>query len=128
MQYLKRTEAHDFALVDAAMNDLLRPALYGAWQERQPVRMNSEGTRAVWDVVGPVCETADFLGRQRELTLSPRDRLAVLGAGAYGFVMSSNYKSRPRAAAVMVDGERMQVVRQRECLDDLIRGESRLAE
>ncbi len=128
VQYLKRTETHDFALVDAAMNDLVRPALYGAWQDIQPVRMNSEGARAVWDVVGPVCETADFLGRQRELTLSPRDRLAVLGAGAYGFVMSSNYNSRPRAAEVMVDGERMQVVRQRECLDDLIRGESRLAE
>jgi len=108
------------------MNDLIRPALYSAWQDIQPVRENRGGTTAIWDVVGPVCETADFLGRDRELTLSPKDRLAVMGAGAYGFVMSSNYNSRGRAAEVMVDGEQLHLVRERETLADLMRGESRL--
>lgn len=126
VQYLKRTSAHNFALVDAAMNDLIRPALYGAWQDIQPARINGGGSTASWDVVGPVCETADFLGRSRELTVAPGDRLAVMGAGAYGFVMSSNYNSRPRAAEVMVDGDHLHIVRQRESLDDLVRGESRL--
>lgn len=126
VQYLKRTPAHNFALVDAGMNDLIRPALYSAWQDIQPVKNNRGGTTAIWDVVGPVCETADFLGRDRELTLSPKDRLAVMGAGAYGFVMSSNYNSRGRAAEVMVDGEQLYVVRERETLADLMRGESRL--
>lgn len=126
VQYLKRTPAHNFALVDAGMNDLIRPALYSAWQDIQPVRENRGGTTAIWDVVGPVCETADFLGRDRELTLSPKDRLAVMGAGAYGFVMSSNYNSRGRAAEVMVDGEQLHLVRERETLADLMRGESRL--
>lgn len=126
VQYLKRTPAHNFALVDAGMNDLIRPALYGAWQDIQPVSPHSHGTSAVWDVVGPVCETADFLGRDRELTLSPKDRLAVMGAGAYGFVMSSNYNARGRAAEVMVDGDRMHIVRERETLADIMRGESRL--
>ncbi|MEQ8515512.1 MAG: diaminopimelate decarboxylase [Chromatocurvus sp.] len=126
VQYLKRTPAHNFALVDAAMNDLIRPALYSAWQDIQPLRQGSDGVAATWDVVGPVCETADFLGRDRQLTLAPRDRLAVMGAGAYGFVMSSNYNSRPRAAEVMVDGDQLHIVRERESFADLVRGESRL--
>ncbi len=126
VQYLKRTPAHNFALVDAAMNDLIRPALYSAWQDIQPLRQAGSGTAAIWDVVGPVCETADFLGRDRELSLAPGDRLAVMGAGAYGFVMSSNYNSRPRAAEVMVDGNRLHTVRKRETLADLTRGECRL--
>lgn len=126
VQYLKRTPAHNFALVDAGMNDLIRPALYSAWQDIQPVVERQGCTTAIWDVVGPVCETADFLGRDRELTLVPRDRLAVMGAGAYGFVMSSNYNARGRAAEVMVDGGQMHIVRERETLADLLRGESRL--
>ena len=126
--YLKRTPAHNFALVDAGMNDLIRPALYSAWQDIQPVVESTGGTTAVWDVVGPVCETADFLGRDRELTLSPRDRLAVMGAGAYGFVMSSNYNTRGRAAEIIVDGSQMHIVRERETVADLLRGESRLPE
>ena len=126
VQYLKRTPAHNFALVDAAMNDLIRPALYSAWQDIEPLVKTTGGTPVTWDVVGPVCETADFLGRDRELTLAPRDRLAVMGAGAYGFVMSSNYNSRPRAAEVMTDGEQLHIVRERESITDLMHGESRL--
>lgn len=126
VHYLKHTAAHNFALVDAGMNDLIRPALYGAWQDIQVVQESDSGTSARWDVVGPVCETADFLGRDRELTLAPGDRLAVLGAGAYGFVMSSNYNSRPRAAEVMVDGDEWYVIRERETLDDMLRGERRI--
>lgn len=126
VQYLKRTPAHNFALVDAAMNDLIRPALYSAWQDIQPLVKATGGTSVTWDIVGPVCETADFLGRDRELTLAPRDRLAVMGAGAYGFVMSSNYNSRPRAAEVMTDGEQLHIVRERETIADLMHGESRL--
>ena len=126
VQYLKRTPAHNFALVDAAMNDLIRPALYSAWQDIQPLVKATGGTSVTWDVVGPVCETADFLGRDRELSLAPRDRLAVMGAGAYGFVMSSNYNSRPRAAEVMTDGGQLHIVRERESIADLMHGESRL--
>jgi len=126
VQYLKRTPAHNFALVDAAMNDLIRPALYSAWQDIEPLVKATGGTSVTWDVVGPVCETADFLGRDRELSLAPRDRLAVMGAGAYGFVMSSNYNSRPRAAEVMTDGEQLHIVRERESIADLMHGESRL--
>ena len=126
VEYLKRTPGHDFALVDAAMNDMLRPALYQAWLDIQPVKQHADGVTARWDVVGPVCETADFLGKDRELTLAPGDLLAVFGAGAYGFTMSSNYNSRGRAAEIMVDGDRVHLVRARETFADLIRGESRL--
>jgi diaminopimelate decarboxylase len=126
VEYLKRTPGHDFALVDAAMNDMLRPALYQAWLDIQPVRPHSDGVTARWDVVGPVCETADFLGKDRELTLAQGDLLAVFGAGAYGFSMSSNYNSRGRAAEIMVDGDRVHLVRARETFADLIRGERRL--
>ncbi|MBK8102889.1 MAG: diaminopimelate decarboxylase [Cellvibrionales bacterium] len=122
---LKSTPSHHFAVVDAAMNDLIRPALYQAWQSIEPVREH-EGRSHIYDVVGPVCETGDFLGKARELIIDAGDLLAVFGSGAYGFVMSSNYNSRPRAAEVMVDGEQVFTVRQRETLADLWRGESLL--
>ena len=126
VEYLKPTPEHNFALVDAAMNDMIRPALYQAWLDIRPVSQNGAGHTANWDVVGPVCETGDFLGKNRELTLSQGDLLALSGAGAYGFTMSSNYNSRPRAAEIMVDGDEAHLVRQRESFADLIRGECRL--
>ena len=126
VNYLKHSAWHNFALVDAAMNDFIRPALYEAWVDIENVSDSAGGETGNWDVVGPVCETADFLGRGRELTLRPGGLLAVRGAGAYGFVMSSNYNTRPRAAEVLVDGDRWHVVRERETLDDLLRGERRL--
>ncbi len=116
IEYLKSNAARNFAIVDGAMNDLLRPALYGAWQEIVPVNRR-RGAATVYDVVGPVCESADFLGKDRALRVLPGDLLAVRGAGAYGFVMSSNYNSRARAAEVMVDGDAFHVVRRREQLD-----------
>jgi diaminopimelate decarboxylase len=124
VEYLKSTPDHHFALVDAAMNDMLRPALYQAWMNIQPVEQTSEGQLAQWDVVGPVCETGDFLGKGRELSLSQGDLLAMFGAGAYGFTMSSNYNSRGRAPEIMVDGDNVYLVRPRETLADLIRGET----
>lgn len=116
--YLKPSEARQFAVVDAAMNDLLRPALYGAWQDIQPVTPH-EGEAKAWDIVGPICETGDFLGKERMLALSEGDLLAVMGAGAYAFAMSSNYNSRPRAAEVLVEGEAVHLVGERESLSDL---------
>ncbi|MEZ5569634.1 MAG: diaminopimelate decarboxylase [Halioglobus sp.] len=126
VEYLKPTAEHNFALVDAAMNDMIRPALYQAWLDIQAVNRHSDGQLAQWDVVGPVCETGDFLGKDRRLNLKPGDLLAVFGAGAYGFAMSSNYNTRARAAEVMVDGQQMYLVRERETLADMLRGESRL--
>lgn len=126
VEYLKHTEHKDFAIVDAAMNDLLRPALYGAWQAIVPVQPRLDTTPHRYDIVGPVCETGDFLGKDRELALEAGDLLAVRSAGAYGFVMSSNYNSRPRAAEVIVDGEQIHLVRNRETLQDLWRGEQLL--
>ncbi len=123
VEYLKETAHRNFAIVDAAMNDLLRPALYGAWQEIVPV-VPRAGERRNWDIVGPVCETGDFLGKDRSLALAAGDLLAVRSAGAYGFTMSSNYNSRPRAAEVLVDGDRVHCVRARETLEDLWRGEA----
>jgi diaminopimelate decarboxylase len=123
---LKSTPSHHFAVVDAAMNDLIRPALYQAWQKIESVHEHA-GKSHVYDIVGPICETGDFLGKARELTLDAGDLLAIHGSGAYGFVMSSNYNSRPRAAEVMVDGDQVHTVRARETLDDLWRGESVLA-
>ena len=116
--YLKPNEAKNFAVVDAAMNDLLRPSLYDAWQDIQAVTPHETESRH-WDIVGPICETGDFLGKDRHLALSEGDLLAVMGAGAYGFSMASNYNTRPRAAEVMVSGESMHLVGQRESLDDL---------
>jgi len=122
VEYLKHTAHKNFAIVDAAMNDLQRPALYNAWHDIVPVSPRT-GTATDFDVVGPVCETGDFLGRQRALVLSEGDLLAVRSAGAYGFTMSSNYNSRPRAAELLVDGAEVHVIRDRESLDDLYRHE-----
>ena len=124
VELLKQGEDKNFAVVDAAMNDLIRPALYAAWQAIIPVEPRAGGEPRRYDVVGPICETGDFLGKDRELNIEPGDLLAVRSAGAYGFAMSSNYNSRPRAAEVMVDGGRFQVVRWRERLADLYAGES----
>jgi diaminopimelate decarboxylase len=128
IDFLKHGAERRFAIVDAAMNDLLRPSLYGAWQGIVPVSPRSVGKFHSYDVVGPVCETGDFLGRDRELRVAAGDLLAVRSAGAYGFVMSSNYNARPRAAEVMVDGDRALLVRRRESLSDLLRGEYRLTD
>ncbi|MFZ5467673.1 MAG: diaminopimelate decarboxylase [Pseudomonadota bacterium] len=125
VELLKHSPHKDFAIVDAAMNDLMRPALYGSWMDIQPVGHRTGDARE-YDVVGPVCETGDFLGKGRRLVLAEGDLLAIMGAGAYGFTMSSNYNTRPRAAEVMVDGSAMHVVREREHLPDLWRGEHRL--
>lgn len=124
VEYLKPTEHKGFAVVDAAMNDLMRPALYQAWQAIVPVVEGGRGEARVYDVVGPVCETGDFLGKDRELAIEEGDLLAVRSSGAYGFSMSSNYNTRPRAAEVMVDGATVHVVRERESLDSLLAGES----
>jgi len=125
VMYLKPGAAQDFAVVDAAMNDLLRPALYDAWHLVEPVRPHGGASRR-WQIVGPVCESADFLARDRELALAAGDLLAVRGAGAYGFVMSSNYNSRPRASEVIVDGDRAHLARPRESAADLFAHESML--
>ena len=127
IEYLKSNDHKNFAIVDGAMNDLLRPALYGAWQKIIPAVKN-QGKTAVYDVVGPVCESADFLGKERALSISAGDLLVVRSAGAYGFVMSSNYNSRPRAAEIMVDGSSSHLIRQREVLSDQLKLESRLPE
>lgn len=124
LELLKPGADKSFAVVDAAMNDLLRPALYSAWQAIIPVEPRTEGEPRRYDVVGPICETGDFLGKDRELNIEPGDLLAVRSAGAYGFAMSSNYNSRPRAAEVMVDGSRFQVVRRRETVAELYAGET----
>ncbi|MDP9140664.1 MAG: diaminopimelate decarboxylase [Pseudomonadota bacterium] len=123
---LKPGEERSFAIVDAAMNDLLRPTLYQAWMNIVPVNASSTAPTKIYDVVGPVCESGDWLGRDRELAISSGDLLAVRTAGAYGFTMSSNYNTRPRAAEVMVDGAQAHLVRERETLEDLVRGEQLL--
>ena len=127
VEYLKISPEKNFCIVDAAMNDLIRPALYEAWMEIQPVQQRTQGEAAEFDVVGPVCETGDFLGRERVLNVAPGDLLAVMSAGAYGFGMSSNYNSRSRAAEVMVDNDRFHLVRARETIADQMRGESLLS-
>ena len=123
--YLKHSDEKNFAIIDAAMNDLMRPALYGAWQEIVALQPR-EGEAKTYDLVGPVCETGDFLGKDRTLNLQAGDVLAVKSAGAYGFTMSSNYNTRPRAVEIMVDGETAHVIRQRESLEQLLQGESML--
>ena len=121
VEYVKPGAARNFLVVDAAMNDLLRPALYGAWHEVQAVRQAEDGFESgVYDVVGPVCESGDFLARERRLSARPGDLLAVMSAGAYGMVMSSNYNTRPRAAEVLVNGAQAHLVRQRESIDALL--------
>ncbi|MDR5903719.1 diaminopimelate decarboxylase [Franzmannia qiaohouensis] len=128
VEFLKPGEEKSFAIVDAGMNDLIRPALYQAWQAILPVDTRAPRDTGTYDVVGPVCETGDFLGKERELAIAAGDLLAVRSAGAYGFVMASNYNSRPRPAEVMVDGDRLHVVRRRERLSDLWAGEALLPE
>ena len=122
VEYLKHTPDKDFAIVDAAMNDLLRPALYSAWQAIVPVKPH-DGETHNYDIVGPICETGDFLGKDRELVLAAGDLLAVRSAGAYGFSMSSNYNSRPRVAEVIVDGDHTHLIRERETIESLYQGE-----
>jgi diaminopimelate decarboxylase len=125
VEYVKPGEAKSFLVVDAAMNDLLRPALYGAWHEVLPVQEPDDAAATdVYDIVGPVCESADFLANDRALAARPGDLLAVMSAGAYAMAMSSNYNSRPRAAEVMVDGEQAHLVRRRERIAELYAGES----
>ncbi|MCO6055876.1 diaminopimelate decarboxylase [Pseudomonas sp. MOB-449] len=125
VEYLKHTEHKDFAVIDAAMNDLIRPALYEAWMDVVPVAPHA-GIERTYDLVGPICETGDFLARERNLVLAEGDLLAIRSAGAYGFVMSSNYNTRGRAAEVLVDGEQAFEVRRRETIEDLYAGESLL--
>jgi len=123
VEYLKPTAHKNFAIVDAAMNDLVRPALYSAWQEIIPVNQQSNAPEQLWDIVGPVCETGDFLGKDRMLKLSQGDLLAIRSSGAYGFSMSSNYNSRPRVAELMVDGDKLHLIRERETIAQLSTGE-----
>jgi diaminopimelate decarboxylase len=125
VQYLKHTEDRDFAIVDAGMNDLMRPALYDAWHGVLPVVL-SDVAPVVYEVVGPVCESADWLAHDRQLRISQGDTLAIESAGAYGFVMAGHYNSRGRPAEVLVDGSDWHLVRQRETFEDLIRGEQML--
>lgn len=126
VEFLKRTGEKNFAIIDAAMNDLIRPSLYSAYQEIIPLVLKESVAPQQWDLVGPVCETGDFLGKDRELSLEAGDLLAVCSAGAYGFVMASNYNSRPRPVELMVDDSEVFVIREREQLDDLLKGEQLL--
>ena len=123
--YRKSSGEKEFVIVDAAMNDLIRPALYGAHHQILPVRANRQARQMMVDVVGPVCESGDFLAKDREMPeVFPGDTLAILTAGAYGFTQSSTYNARPRAAEVMVEGDKWRVIRSRETFEDLIRGET----
>ncbi|WP_415889990.1 diaminopimelate decarboxylase [Neptuniibacter sp. SY11_33] len=126
VEFLKCTGEKNFAIIDGAMNDLIRPSLYSAYQEIVPVMLREGGEEKQWDLVGPVCETGDFLGKDRALTLEAGDLLAVCSAGAYGFVMASNYNSRGRPAEVMVDDNQFHLIRKRETLADLVKGEQLL--
>ena len=128
VQSLKPGEARSFAIVDAAMNDLIRPSLYDAWQGIEPVVDNPSAQSAVYDVVGPVCETGDFLGKDRALAIEPGDLLAVRSAGAYGFVMRSNYNARNRPPEILVDGEQLHLARRRETLEEQMAPELPLPE
>jgi len=128
VQSLKPGDARSFAIVDAAMNDLIRPSLYDAWQGIEPVVDNPSAEKAVYDVVGPVCETGDFLGKDRELAIQPGDLLAVRSAGAYGFVMSSNYNARSRPPEILVDGNHVHLARRRETLEEQMAPELPLPE
>ena len=125
VEYLKPGEVKNFAIIDAAMNDLARPALYDAWHTIAPVKPR-EGQPRTWQIVGPICESGDFLGHDRELVLEPGDLLAILSAGAYGMTMSSNYNTRPRVAEIMVDGNQTHLIRRRETVEELYAPESLL--
>ena len=124
VEYLKSNADKNFAIVDGAMNDLLRPALYSAWHDILPLAEQKADLGEMYDIVGPVCETGDFLGKDRQLQLQEGDLLAISSAGAYGFTMSSTYNSRPRACEVMVDGNEVFEIRRRETIDELMKGES----
>ena len=126
IEYLKHGDARHFAVVDAAMNDLMRPALYDAYHEVLPVRERGASVPSRYDVVGPICESGDFLGRDRELAVAPGDLLAIMSAGAYGMSMSSNYNTRPRAAEVMADGSNWHLIRSRESIAELFQREQLL--
>jgi diaminopimelate decarboxylase len=124
---VKPGATRNFVVVDAAMNDLIRAPLYGAWHDVRPLREPESGALgSVYDIVGPVCESADFLAKDRKLAAREGDYLAIMSAGAYGMVMSSNYNSRPRAAEVLVDGARMHLVRRRESVEELFALEERV--
>ncbi len=123
VEYLKPTDEKNFAIIDAAMNDLLRPALYQSFQDIIPVQQHLDIATQEYDLVGPICETGDFLGKQRQLALKEGDLLAICSAGAYGFSMSSNYNSRPRVAEILIDGDSTYVIRQRETIQELYANE-----
>ena len=120
VEYIKKAEIKNFAIVDGAMNDLLRPMLYDAWMEIIPVALGGDRAEEVYDVVGPVCETGDYLGLNRKLAVRSGDLIAVCGAGAYGAVMSSNYNSRPKPAEVMVNGDTFELIRARESIEQIL--------
>jgi len=124
VEFLKQNSDKSFAIIDGAMNDLLRPAFYNAYHQVLPVNDNANGVEASWDLVGPICETGDFLAKDRQLSLSEGDYLAVMSAGAYGFTMSSNYNSRPRVAEVMVADDAHHLIRKRENIQDLFNTEA----
>ena len=128
VQVIKKNGDKNFAIVDAAMNDMLRPALYDAWMDINAVEVITDSEEADYDVVGPVCETGDFLAKDRTLAITEGDYLYLSSAGAYGFTMSSNYNSRPRVAEVMVDGNQTHLIRARETIEDLVRGEQLIKE
>jgi diaminopimelate decarboxylase len=128
VQVIKKNGDKNFAVVDAAMNDMLRPALYDAWMDINSVEITSDTLKSDYDVVGPVCETGDFLAKDRTLAIKEGDYLYLSSAGAYGFSMSSNYNSRPRVAEVMVDGDQTHLIRARETIEDLVRGEQLVKE
>ena len=123
VEYLKSNEHKNFAILDAGMNDLIRPAMYQAYHEILPVQRHNKGVRCHYDIVGPICETGDFLAKDRDLILNAGDTLAIMDAGAYGFTMSSNYNSRPRAAEIMVEGTQTHLIRERENLLELWKNE-----
>ncbi len=126
VDYIKQSEDKNFAIIDAAMNDLIRPSLYGAWQDIIRIEEHSDNEALIYDIVGAICETGDFLGKDRSLRLAQNDLLAIRSSGAYGFVMASNYNTRCRAAEVMVDGDQHYCIRKREDIDHLLRGETQL--
>ena len=123
VEYLKSHEEKNFAIIDGAMNDLIRPALYGAWQKIVPVKKTEGNENTAYDIVGPICESADVLGKSRSLNINAGDLLAIKSAGAYGFVMSSNYNKRPRAPEIMISGSEVHLIRERETVSDLFQNE-----
>ncbi len=123
VEYLKNHEEKNFAIIDGAMNDLIRPALYGAWQKIVPVKKAAGSESTAYDIVGPICESADALGKNRSLNINAGDLLAIKSAGAYGFVMSSNYNTRPRAPEIMISGSEVHLIRERETVSDLFQNE-----